>query len=300
MLPVPSFHLVFTLPSELRAITQQNRRVVFTLLFETASSTLLTLGSDPNHLGATLGITMVLHTWSRTLAFHPHLHALVTAGGLSLDGESWVAANPKYLLPVEALSKLFRGRFLEGLQKLVQRGLLHLPTDVDWPSLRNSLYNLEWVVYAKRPFGGAEQVFRYLGRYTHRVGISNQRILSITDTDVTFRTKDGKRIAVTGEQFLRLWTQHVLPAGFVKIRHYGLMASAHAKTKLAKARALLESTSTPAVATVASWTWQDALDDWRRWMRELTGIDVEACPRCGQPALVQRPLPVARAPPVAA
>jgi hypothetical protein len=297
MLPVHAFHVVFTMPAELRAITQANRSLIFNLLFATASSTLLTLGRDPEHLGATLGITMVLHTWSRTLAFHPHVHAIVTGGGLSLDGERWVPASPKYLLPVQVMSPLFRGTFLAKLERLIQHKRIRVPEDFDWPSLRDSLYQTDWVVYAKRPFGGAEQVFRYLGRYTHRVGISNQRLLSITDTHVTFRTKEGESVTLTGDQFLLRWTQHVLPSGFVKIRHFGLMASANVATRLARARALLQPKSTPDAAR--SSTWQDALDDWRRLMLELTGIDVELCLRCGQRTLVRRPLPLppCRAPP---
>lgn len=297
MLDVPSFHIVFTLPAELRVLAKLNRVQIFGLLFFAASETLLSLGRDPKRLGAELGITMVLHTWSRDLGFHPHVHAIVTGGGLSLDGTQWVDAKRGYLFPVQVMGALFRGKFLASLDRLCKRGELRLPDGLDVARLRDALYRKNWIVYAKRPFGGAAHVFRYLGRYTHRVGISNQRLLAITDTHVTFRTKEGKTVTVTGEEFLHRWVQHVLPRAFVKIRHYGLMASSNVETKLARARACIAYARESAPSTRTS---ESLPTDWKAWMHALTGVEVERCPRCDARAIVRIPLPLPRAPPVAA
>jgi len=305
MLPVHTFHLVFTLPSELRTLVMHNRGLLFDLLFASASDTLKTLARDPERLGAELGITMVLHTWTRQLQFHPHVHAIVTGGGLSLDGERWVPSSSKFLFPIQVMGKLFRGKYLDALEKLYNKGGLRIPDGFDFKAVKDALYKTDWIVYAKRPFGGTDQIIRYLGRYTHRVGISNDRIVTITDTHVTFRTKNGKCITVTGVEFLRRWVSHVLPRGYAKMRHYGLFASGKAKVKLARARALLETTTQKPPAPQREWTLEDTLRDYRDWMSELTGNDVGRCPRCGS-GLVRRPLPTslqpanARAPPEAA
>jgi hypothetical protein len=297
VLPVRYFHVVFTLPAELRAIAKLNREKVFDLLFQGVSDTLQTLGRDPKRLGAQLGITMVLHTWTRELEFHPHVHAIVTGGGLSTDRDHWIDARRKYLFPVRVMGTLFRGKFLAALEKLLSQGQLRLPEGCCWKSLRDALYRKHWIVYAKEPFGGAEQVIRYLGRYTHRIGISNRRLVSMSDTHVTFRTKDGKRSTVTGELFLQRFVQHVLPHRFVKIRHAGLMASGNVSTKLARARSLLEARALASATPRASTR---LIQDWKSLLFALTGVDIEVCPHCHRKTLERRPLPLGRAPPEAA
>jgi Putative transposase/Transposase zinc-binding domain len=300
VLPARHFHGVFTIPSELYPLAAYRREEIFDLLFAASSQTLLELGKDEKRIGAVLGITMVLHTWTRDLRFHPHVHAIITGGGLSLDADRWIASGKDFLFPVKVMGALFRGKFLAGLRKLYAKGVFAGFSDFDDPQAFERLCmrvaSVSWNVYAKRPFGGAEQVFSYLGRYTHRVGIANSRLVAMTDEAVTFRTKDGKKVTVTGVEFLRRFSMHILPKQFVKIRHYGLYASANVNTKLERARRVL-APSKPAIdsAAVAEPSWQDRL-------RALTGRDVDTCPRCGAGAMVTTPLPdaLARAPPVAA
>jgi hypothetical protein len=297
ILPTHYFHVVFTLPAQLRRLCRRNAETFYDLLFEAVSQTLLELGKDPERLGAQLAFTAVLHTWTRSLEYHPHLHCIVAGGGLSFASDRWVPARRKYLFPVKVLSRLFRGKFLTRLRELHDHGALNagplaaLPTFKD---LIDQLYRHEWVVYAKRPFGGPEQVYRYLGRYTHRVGISNQRLVSLDGQVVCFRTKNGDTITLHAEEFIRRFLQHVLPARFVKIRHYGLMASSNATTKLPIARSLLENAA-PAAA-IAPIPSRAAALDWRELLKALTGIDVTLCPRCGG-RMIPQPLPDSRAPP---
>jgi len=320
LLPVPYFHVVFTIPDALNPLALRNKAVVYKILFEAASKSLLELTRDPKRLGADIGVTAVLHTWGQNLLLHPHLHCVVTGGGLSRDGSRWVAGRERFLLPVKVLGKLFRGKFLALLEHAYRDGELalagstaELVDPVVWAALRDRLYRTDWVVYAKPPFGGAEQVFRYLGRYTHRVAISNHRIVDIGDGKVTFRIKDykdgarNKTMTLDATKFLRRFLLHVLPKGFVRIRHYGLCASRNVNTKLLAARRLLEpdadcdSPQSAPASEPAPW--------WERF-REHTGIDVMACPCCGG-RLVRRSArpdelastphaPLARAPPVAA
>ena len=303
VLPTHYFHVVFTLPAELRPLAALHRREVFDLLFAAASATLLELGRDGRRLGADLGITMVLHTWARDLTFHPHVHAIVTGGGLAPSGDRWVAARGRYLFPVDVLGALFRGKLLAALDAALARGTIQMPGGTlqdpeAWARLRDRLHRTRWNVYAKRPFGGAEQVIRYLGLYTHRVGISNHRLVSMDARGVTFRTKDRKVVTVSGVAFLRRFLAHVLPRGFVKIRHYGLMSASHATTKLETARVLLSAPTSVEDAPVASEEPEDA--------GEGNGFDpvdvLPRCPACGACAIVRLPLPapLARAPPVAA
>jgi hypothetical protein len=284
-LPVHYFHVVFTLPAELRAVAKRYRETVFDILFASASHTLLKLGDDPKRLGAQLGITMVLHTWTRDLRFHPHVHAIVTGGGLSQDGSRWIRAGQTFLFPVHVMGALFRGKMIAALESAHERRKLDL-SSVDVPAL----WETRWVVYAKRPFGGPQQVIRYLGRYTHRVGISNSRLVEMDERGVTFRTKTGLA-TVAAEAFLARFLQHVLPPRFVKIRHYGLHSASHAATRLGVAKRLLAPTqvaSTPAHDTLAL-------------IERLTGIDVRICPACLKLTLVRRPLPEqSRAPPARA
>jgi hypothetical protein len=220
VLDVDYFHVVFTLPAALRPLALAQRRRVFALLLRAALQTLLVLGRDPQRLGAELGITAVLHTWTRELEFHPHVHCIVTAGGLSLDGRRWVRARQRHLFPVRVLAALFRGKLLAALRRASQRG--ELPVTDPLRRTLAALHTTPWVVYVKRPFGGAARLFQYLGRYTHRVGLSNQRLLAVTADAVTFRTKDGRTATLHPHEFLRRLLLHVLPAGFVKIRHAGL------------------------------------------------------------------------------
>jgi predicted Zn-ribbon and HTH transcriptional regulator len=288
ILPVHYFHVVFTLPSELRAVAKRFREKVFDLLFASASQTLLELGNDPERLGAELGVTMVLHTWTRDLRFHPHVHAIVTGGGLSEEGSRWVPSDETFLFPVQVMGALFRGKMIAALERAHERRELDLHS-VDIPAL----YETRWVVYAKRPFGGPEQVIRYLGRYTHRVGISNTRLVSMDDRNVTFRTKTGV-VTLEGVAFLARFLQHVLPPRFVKIRHYGLHSASHAKTRLVVAKDLLA--PTPCHDSVPSLT------DPLYLIQTLTGVDVRLCPACHKPSLVRTALPEeqSRAPPARA
>jgi Putative transposase/Transposase zinc-binding domain len=299
LLPTHHFHVVFTLPAELRALAFVNREKVFNLLFASAAQTLLELGHDPKRLGALLGITAVLHTWSRDLSFHPHLHCIVTGGGLSLDGERWVACRRDYFMPVKVLGALFRGKMLDALRQAYDRGAFvlsggaaALSDPTAFAALLDALYQKRWVVYAKPPFGGAEQVFRYLGRYTHRVGLSNHRLLSMDTHGVRFRTRGDKAVTLAPEEFLRRFLMHVLPKGFVKIRHYGLLSSSHATTTLEVARSRLVAAPARALASPAS-TEPARATDWRARLAALTGIDVSRCPRCGHAPRMRCPLSVA-------
>ena len=290
LLPVRYFHVVFTLPSELHAVAVRHREAVFDLLFASASQTLLALAHDPKRLGAQLGVTMVLHTWTRALRFHPHVHAIFTGGGLTDDAKHWVRSRPDFLFPVRVIGALFRGKMLAALDRAQARG------HVDRRGLDlDPLYKMRWVVYAKRPFGGPERVVRYLGHYTHRVGISNQRLVAMDGRGITFRTKDGKCATLPGQELLARFVQHVLPPGFVKIRHYGLHAASHATTRLEIARQRLMPGAPPSDRSERS----PLSDDWRSLMLRLSGVDVRVCPSCNQPTLERCALPVprSRAPP---
>jgi hypothetical protein len=293
LLPVPYFHVVFTIPEELNPLALGNKEVVYKILFDAASKTLLQLARDPKHLGAQIGITAVLHTWSQRMLFRLHLHCVVTGGGLSADGTCWVAGNEDYLLPVLVLGKLFRGKFLAALEQAYKDGKLEfggttteLEDPIAWAGFRDSLYRKDWVVYAKPPFGGPEQVFRYLGRYTHRVAISNYRIIDFNDGKVTFTWRDykdeGKKklLILDAVEFLRRFLLHILPKGFVRIRHYGLCAGRNVDTKLATALRLLQHQPDTVDQNQDAPSTDDPSPWWERF-RDLTGVDVMACPVCG-------------------
>lgn len=301
VLPVMHFHAVFTLPALLRPLAKANPKVVFNILFQTAASTLLAFGQNPRHLGAQVGLTAVLHTWSRKLQFHPHLHCVVTSGGLDPTGTHWIQGRgkDKFLFPVRALSKVFRSRFVDAVDGARRDGALRftgecadLADDAAFAAFRESLFQTPWVVYTKRPFGGAEKVFEYLGRYTHRVGISNHRLVSMDGDRVCFRTKGSATTRVSAQTFIERFLLHVLPKGFVKIRHYGLYASSNVKTRLAVAQSRLG--APPAQRR------SERHDDWRDLYAALTGIDLKRCPRCGlgllerytAPTLVASGLPI--------
>jgi hypothetical protein len=301
LLPVPYFHVVFTLPNELNPLALRNKKIVFDLLFKSAAETLQQVASQKKHLGAQIGFTAVLHTWGQKLQFHPHLHCVVTGGGLDFRQGRWIAASQRYFLCVDVLGMLFKAKFLEALKtahterKLSLAGTTaHLEDRRLWQRLLNRLYSSKWVVYAKPPFGGPEHVFRYLGRYTHRVAISNHRLLELKDGQVTFRIKDyadegkSKSLTISAVEFIRRFLLHVLPERFVRIRHYGLMAGRNVETKLARAREILgvaakEDKASPGDEADASKPW------WER-LFELTGVDIFQCPVCGSGRMLREPL----------
>ena len=287
--------MVFTLPSELRGLARYLPKLIYDAFFHATADTLLQLGRQ--RLGAELGVSLVLHTWTRELCHHPHLHAIVTCGGLSLDGTRWVPGSRKYLFPVAAMSKLLRAKMMTSLSRMHDRAELDGFDDFRDPEgfdrFMSKLRSIDWFTYAKRPFRRADHVLRYLGRYTHRVAISNSRILSVTDQLVTFRTRNGKTASLHPVEFLARFVQHVLPAGFVKIRHYGLYSGSHVHTRLAHARELL---------TPRSSTSSDPPDNpqgsWIERLRSLTGRDARRCPHCGAELIRTTVLsPTARSPP---
>lgn len=297
LLPVPHVHAVFTLPAPLRALCAHAPRAMYSALFSAASETLLDLARD--RWGVTPGITMVLHTWTRELLLHPHVHALVTGGGLALDASHWVA-RAKYLFPVEMMGEVFRGKMLETLRDLHAQGHFEDFGPFEDPEafeqLVARLAKKPWVVYAKKPFRRPEHVLKYLGRYTHRVGISNSRLFDVTDTSVTFGTKNGKRITLDPVAFLQRFVLHVLPERFKKIRHYGLYASV--STLLHVAREHLEAVTpkqAPSSKEKVRATWNELT--WEEQYFWLTGRQLRLCPLCG--GMTER-RSVARAPPGAA
>jgi Putative transposase/Transposase zinc-binding domain len=252
LLPVEYFHVVFTLPAELGPVALQNQRLVYGTLLQASAQSLLQLARDPQHLGADIGFLSVLHTWGQNLHLHPHVHCVVPGGGLSPDGDRWVCCRPGFFLPIRPLGRLFRGKFLAMLQRASDQGQLgfhgqqqHLADPRAFRALLESCWQAEWVVYAKPPFGGPEQVLKYLARYTHRVAISNARLVKVEDDQVFFRWKDDaqgnrqKVMALGAVEFIRRFPWHVVPAGFVRIRHYGLQANRVRAENLARCRVLL-------------------------------------------------------------
>lgn len=252
LLPVPYFHVVFTLPTEIASIAFQNKKVVYTILFRTAAETLRTIAADPKHLGAGIGLIAVLHSWGQTLSYHPHLHCIVPGGGPSPGGTRWIACRPNFFLPVRVLSRLFRRLFLQALRAAFEAGQLQFFGDTAehadpqaFTGLLTSAGRQDWVVYAKPPFGGPEQVLTYLSRYTHRVAIANSRLISMADDKVTFRWRDyrhGRRprmMTLDATEFIRRFLLHTLPDGFHRIRHFGFLAHGQRAARLIACRALL-------------------------------------------------------------
>jgi hypothetical protein len=278
LLPIPYFHVVFTLPHALNRVAQRFPRAIYGLLFAAAAATLQAFAHDPQHLGGELGITAVLHTWGQTLTPHVHLHCVVTGGALAPEGRRWIPAKPGFLFPVKALSTVFRGKFLAGLAVAVKRGTL--PAAALSRERRARLRRRPWVVYAKRPFGGPAHVLAYLGRYTHRIAVSNDRIVALRDGVVHLRYRDyadGSRqkiLHMSADELLRRFCWHVLPDGFMRIRHFGLLANRHRSTKLARARALLGA-DPPPPAPAADASTAEAIE-------ALTGVDITRCPVCGE------------------
>jgi len=286
LLPVGYFHLVFTLPAEIAPIAYQNKAVVYNLLFRAAAETLLTIAADPKHLGARIGATAVLHSWGSAMTHHPHVHMIVPGGGISLDGTRWVPCRPGFLLPVRVLSRLFRRLFLAGLAEAHAAGRLVFFGEIEslrhCPAFKAHLAPLRrknWFVYAKPPFAGPAAVLAYLARYTHRVAISNSRLLALDERGVTFRYKDYRRdgqaryrtMTLAADEFIRRFLLHVLPKGFHRVRHYGLLASTGCKANIARARELIAAPIPEAASPAA---------------RDATDPDTPAdhrppCPCCG-------------------
>ncbi len=293
LLDTQYFHVVFTVPDEVAAIAFQNAGAVYDILFRAAAETLRTIAADPRHLGAELGFFAVLHTWGQSLTHHPHLHCVVPGGGLSPDGNHWIACRPGFFLPVAVLSRLFRRLFLEALQKAFTAGELRFFSSLkglhDPATFRRYLdrvRQINWVVYAKPPFAGAEQVLNYVGRYTHRVAIANNRIIDIEGGKVRFRWKDyrdGNRqkvMTLDAGEFIRRFLVHVLPEGFKRIRYYGFLGNRHRKQKLARCRELLGMEYSDAHAEPEDGA------DYRDKVEELTGASLRECPACHQGRMV--------------
>lgn len=293
LLDAQYFHVVFTVPDEIAAIAFQNASTVYKILFQAAAETLRTIAADRRHLGAEIGFFAVLHTWGQNLSHHPHLHCVVPGGGLSPDGSRWIACRPGFFLPVAVLSRLFRRLFLKGLQKAFEAGELRFFSSLerlhDPGAFRHYLdpaRQVNWVVYAKPPFAGAEQVLEYVGRYTHRVAIANNRIVDIEDGKVRFRWKDyrnenqQKVMTLDAGEFIRRFLVHVLPEGFQRIRYYGFMGNRYRKQKLARCRELLgmQQSDTPEQPKEGR--------DYRDKVEELTGVSLRECPFCRQGQMV--------------
>ena len=288
LLEVPYYHVVFTIPEEIAAIAYQNKKVVYGILFRAAAETLRTIAADPKHLGAEIGFFAVLHSWGQNLQFHPHLHCVVPGGGPSPDGQRWISCRPGFFLPVRVLSRLFRRLFLESLQKACDSGELQffsalepLRERVAFARHLGRAKGSEWVVYAKRPFAGPQQVLDYVGRYTHRVAISNNRLLDIENDQVRFHWKDYrhgdqiKTMTLSGEEFIRRFLLHVLPNRFQRIRYYGFLANRYRQQKLDQCRRLLDM-PLPHQHTAAAPVEQDYRDRYE----DLTGCSLRQCPQC--------------------
>ena len=304
LLPVPYFHLVFTLPHELNALAQGNPRVIYALLFEAVSATLIEFGANPRWLGGAIAATLVLHTWSQTLGQHLHLHGLAAGGALGTHGQ-WLRPRRGFLFPVKALSQVFRGKFLAALARACDSDVIRcggstaaLAERRERARFMDGLRSKPWVVYAKQPFAGPEQVLDYLGRYTHRVAIANNRLVSVTDTEVRFRYKDyahgnqRKVMTLEPQEFIRRFLLHVLPSGFMRIRHYGLLANRAKGEKLAAARSALD--YQPPASAPAKPESVEAF-----WLR-VAALDIHRCPHCkvGHMRVVGSiSAPKARAPP---
>jgi hypothetical protein len=292
LLPVEYFHVVFTVPQEIAAIAYQNKTVAYDILFRATAETLRTIAGDAKHLGAEIGFIAILHTWGQNLLHHPHLHCVVPGGGIAPNGERWISCRPGFFLPVRVLSRLFRRLFIAQLQLAFDHGELQFFNSLE--ALRNRVAfakclapasRAEWVVYAKPPFGGPKQVLEYLGRYTHRVAISNNRLREFSDGAVTFAWKHyrhesrNKTMRLDAHEFIRRFLLHVLPSGFQRIRHYGLLANRYREVRLNQCRDLL---AAPAPVVVSL----DA-EDYRDRYQRLTGVSLRDCPHCGHGQMVR-------------
>jgi predicted Zn-ribbon and HTH transcriptional regulator len=294
LLDVDYYHVVFTVPEKIAAIAYQNKEVVYGILFRTTAETLKTIAADPKHLGAEIGFFAVLHTWGQNLQLHPHLHCVVPGGGLSPDGKRWVGCKPGFFLPVRVLSRLFRRLFLESLEKAFDAGKLQFFRALEPLRERPAFFQLlaetkttEWVVYAKRPFAGPQQVLDYVGRYTHRVAISNNRLLDMENGQVRFQWKDYrhgdkvKTMTLSADEFIRRFLLHVLPEGFQRIRYYGFLGNRYRQEKLNRCRLLL---GMPVADQVPISSPED---DYLDRYEDLTGCSLRQCPQCQQGRMVR-------------
>lgn len=303
ILPTRYFHVTVTFPHQLNPLILHNKEVLYNILFRSAAQSLLELAREWKRLQAHIGFTAVLHTWNQDLRFHPHLHMVVTAGGLDQSQTRWIESRNKFLVPVKALSLKIRGKFLHYLKRAYSQGKIVFHGNIQdladpekFGSFVKGLYRKTWNLHAKQPFVGPEHVFAYLSRYTHRIAISNNRLLRMIEGSVTFLARDNqhtgkkRRVTVTAEEFIRRFLLHVLPSGFTKIRHYGLMASRNATTKMEIARKLLQESQSKVPDTQgASISYQPARP-WQEIFFQVTGVDLTVCPQCGKGRLIQQPL----------
>lgn len=288
--PVKHFHMVFTIPSILHHLFYLNQGKAYSLLFKAAGKALMQCAANPDFLGAQAGAVAILHTWGQTLTYHPHIHMIVPAGGLSEDLSEWIPSGKKFFLPVKVISAVFRGILCRLLEQAIHAGEIKLPEqEKSFKSLKQDCYLKPWVVYCEKPFSGSQSLVRYLGNYTHRVAISNHRLISHQDGRVTFSFKDyaqagqAKEITLDALEFIRRFMQHVLPKGFYKIRYFGFMAICNIKSKLAECFTLIGKT-----AFLSQLEGLSAIDVWR----SITGIDPLKCPKCGVGKMILQPLPV--------
>src|SRR6516165_8315216 len=285
LLPTPYVHVVFTLPVQLASLTLQNRKIIYGLLLRASAETLLEVARNPAHLGAEIGFFSVLHTWNQKLLLHPHVHCVVSAGGLSRDHAHWIRSHPRFFLPIAVLRRVFRGKFVAGLKSAFERRQLHLGGELTplahpkfFAAWLRPLFRKDWIVYSKPPFGGPEYVLQYLGRYTHRVAISNHRLVAFANGQVAFRWRDSadhnrqKLMALSSDEFLRRFLLHLLPKGFVRIRHFGFLANRRRSTLLPLCFQLLGTTPEPPAEEHSSSTEDPA--------------DLYRCPNCGGPMKV--------------
>jgi Putative transposase len=294
LLDTQYFHVVFTVPQPIAAIALQNKEVLYNILFRAAAETLRTIAADPKHLGAQIGWFAVLHTWGQALCHHPHLHCVVPGGGISPDGTQWISCRPNFFLPVAVLARLFRRLFLNYLRQTFDAGGLQFSSSLEPLRIRDAflrqiapIRKKDWVVYAKRPFAGPEEVLKYVARYTHRVAISNNRLLNIYDGKVQFRWKDyrdgnrQKTMTLDADEFIRRFVLHVLPNGFQRIRYFGFLANRYRAEKLALCRQLMQMPPPPANREVNK--------DYRDRYEALTGVSLKTCPlcRCGNMVVIE-------------
>jgi len=294
LLPVGYFHIVFTIPSELNAVALINPKEVYSLFFRAVSETLLELSKDKKYLGANIGFTTILHTWGQNLMYHPHIHCIVPGGGLSLDDRRWINSKDGFFIPVKVLSRKFRGKFLSYFKKAYYNNEFKLINSTEELSQKHifqcwidELYSKEWVVYSKAPFKSAEFVLEYLGRYTHRVAISNNRIVNVENGLVTFKWRDYKDnnkekfMTLTADEFIRRFLLHILPNNFVKIRHYGIISNRNRNTKLKKCKIFLGIYSDRNTEFIEKLNAQELL-------LKLTGIDISKCPHCKKGEMIEK------------
>jgi Putative transposase/Transposase zinc-binding domain len=298
VLPTHYFHVVFSVPEQIASIAYQNKKVVYGILFRATAETLTTIAADPKHLGAEIGFFAVLHSWGQNLLFHPHLHCVVPGGGISFDGTRWISCRPRFFLPVRVLSRLFRRLFLKYLQEAFDSGKLRFFTSLEalrdpqaFQSHLDPVRNLKWVVYAKPPFAGPQQVVNYVGRYTHRVAISNDRIVDIEGDEVKFTWRDyrdnnqQKTMTLSADQFIGRFLLHVLPSGFQRIRYYGFLGNRRRKEKLEQCRQLL------GMAPSKSPSVTVKLEDYRDRYEKLTGRSLRECPVCHRGHMIPVTIP---------